>query len=123
MDVYQSTHKTLATLLNEGLPDFIDDPQQYEKWRLSLDEPAKKYIENIIHASIIQSVYGMLVLLDSLKGGFPIKDQVSDFALYLQTYPHFDALTQNQPSYRVRFNALKDIELHDLFLESLEEIG
>jgi hypothetical protein len=47
---------------------------------------------------------------------------VSDFALYLQTYADENAFVENRHQEKVRFNSIRDNELHDQFISLLNEM-
>lgn len=119
--VYHETYNGIVSLLSEGLPGRVDDPFETEKWYKGLDETHKAIIHEMIRASIIETIFNVMVYLDNLKGGYPARDQVSDFALYLQIYSDRKEMANNQPQEKVRFNSINDDELHDLFMMSIDE--
>ena len=121
IDFYQVLGNILETDLPDGLPGRVDDPIELEKWYQDLDNSEKNIIKEVVHASVKAAMFSVLVILDNMTGGFPIKDRVSDFALYLQTYTDSNAKLENQSIESVRLNSLKDYELHDLFIDSLNE--
>jgi hypothetical protein len=120
---YRDTYTYIESGLAEGLPGRVDEPLNLEKWYQNLDDNQKLLVKSIVQASIRAAIFEVLVLVDNMTGGYPITGQLSDFALTLQTYIDSEARYRNQPQESVRFNSIGDYELHDLFIDSLEESG
>jgi hypothetical protein len=91
------------------------------QWFQTLDEQGQENIRVIVRESVEAAVFGCLAVLDGVTGGYPLKDQLSDFALYLQTYEDEQALKSNSPQVKVRFNEGKDEALHDIFQGMIRE--
>jgi hypothetical protein len=115
LSLYKNTYKVIESQLAEGFPGGVEEPYEMEKWYKNLDDDSKGLINDLLQATVKITIFEVLVLLDNMTGGYPIKGQVSDFALYLQTYADVEAKRINQLREAVRFNSLQDEELHDLF--------
>jgi hypothetical protein len=120
-NAYRGVYQIYDSMLKEGLPGRVDDPNEIEKWYQKLDEIGQTHIKEVVRAAIREAVFNVLVVLDNRTGGNPIRGQSSDFALYIQTYIDSEAKANNQSLKAVRFNSLFDDELHDLFISTLDE--
>ena len=93
-------------------------------WFQGLDDQSRKYVSALIQEAVDSSVFGCLVLLDGLTGGYPVKGEISDFAVYLQIYENEEAREVNLPRFSVRVNSTKSgDDLHDMFHWILRERG
>ncbi|MCI0561052.1 MAG: hypothetical protein MN733_21405 [Nitrososphaera sp.] len=120
---YDGVIKDMQSLLSEGPPGRKPPEElvQRSQWFKSLDSDSQKHVKAIIQASVDAAVFGCLVLLDNLIVGYPLDGQLSDYALYLQTYSDMDAHKADQPEVSVRINPSSNTELlHDLFRWMLE---
>ena len=82
----------------------------------------RQYIKSVVFEAVDSAVFGCLVLLDGLTGGYPIEGTLSDFALYLQSYKDFDAKTHDNAMEMIRINgSAADIDLHDIYRIMLQE--
>lgn len=123
VDGYQATCSDLENSLTVGLPGEADDPVETEKWFSNLNPEDKQIVKEIIRATAKMAIFNMLVTLDNVSGGPPIRTQVSDFALSVQTYHDDEEKLNNQADQVIRINSLKDENFHDLFLDRVNEIS
>jgi hypothetical protein len=107
---------SIMALLTEGPVKRTPDPSEIElhTWFVSLDDAAKEKVHRIILETAFAASFGLLVILDNLTTGYPIDGQLSDFALYIQTYEDLSQIMVDQPSDKVRINHSNAVDLHDL---------
>jgi hypothetical protein len=103
-------------------------PSQHQRtqlavsWYLGLSVADQAHVKSLVLDAVEQSVFGALVLLDGQTGGYPLIDQPSDFALYLQTYANEDRLWDEDPERHIRINSPNSSEdLHDIMSDILNE--
>src|SRR5215813_11674622 len=87
-NVYKGGVNATLSILSEGPPGRkpLEDLVQLSQWFKSLDEENREQVQAVVQQAVDATVFCFLVLLDNLTGGNPIQEQISDFALYLQTY-------------------------------------
>jgi hypothetical protein len=92
-------------------------------WFQTLNNEERELVLALVREAADAAVFGCLVLLDNMTGGYPIEDKVSDFALYLQSYEDDAARDANTPVSSVRLNPRlsSDYDLHDRFRLVLQE--
>jgi hypothetical protein len=56
------------------------------RWYHSLDNDDRECVAALVRETADAAVFGCLVLLDGLTGGYPVQGRFSDFALYLRVY-------------------------------------
>ncbi len=84
-------------------------------WYESLDSDSQSKIDEMVAKTAHHVLFGFLVMLDNLSMGYPIEGVLSDFALYVQSYPDQAARSDNHPDAAIRINDLgNDLDLHDL---------
>ena len=114
----------ITVLLEKGPPGRSPSSElvSLHHWFQSLDDDGRGTVLRIVQESVDSAVFGCLVLLDGMWGGYPIEGKRSDFAAYLQTYEDADKMRANVPQSKVRLNppAIKD-DLHDMFRSILRE--
>src|ERR1700694_4655198 len=85
---YHSVVEGEMNMLKDGPPG--RRPSQalvhLHEWFLTLDDQTRKLIEAIVKETASSAVFGCLVVLDNLTGGPPLREEASDFALFLQSY-------------------------------------
>jgi hypothetical protein len=121
IDVYKSTYSYAEKQLAESSSNQVDNTSE-TKWYLCLGKDDQERVKEIIQDRIKAAIFGVLAILDNVRGGPPLRGQKSDFALYIQTYNDSKAKLENRWRESVRFNSLKDTELHDLFSNILYEL-
>jgi hypothetical protein len=118
--VVNATFKDVQEILKEGPPVRVKKPEDLEiqKWYLNLQENEKKIVSKIVLGSINRTVFHLLVILDNKTIGYPLEGEVSDFALYLQTYDSKKDLFGYNPKELLRINKSHsgEVELHDIFM-------
>jgi hypothetical protein len=103
----------------------VKDWQELNRWFLQLDENHQEQVYKLIKWVAQSSVFQICAFLDGvLNLPSPVPDQVSDFALYLQTYPDWDSLLTGHPvTDSIRVNLIKESDetgdLHDMFYEMI----
>ena len=120
---YKSTVRDIKEFLENGPVERKPKVRDLElhQWFQSLDEAQKSNIEEIVQKTAFSGLFGALVVLDNLTGGYPVKGQLSDFALYLQTYENTAARSVDRNQDKIRINQSKsDITLHDLIGNYIE---
>jgi hypothetical protein len=93
-----------------------EDRLRLHQWYQTLDEPSRDRVRELVTHAVHGAVFGCLCLLDGVTGGWPVPGQLSDFAVYLQTYADEQAVRTDSPLSSVRVNpgSKEDEELHDL---------
>lgn len=121
---YDGAIQGMTSTLEKG-PSGRKPPQNLiilHQWFQSLDNRSREHVLAIIRQAVDAAVFGCLVLLDGLTGGNPVREKISDFAVYLQTYQDQDARKANSPQLSVRLNPVYTTEyLHDMFHWILQE--
>ena len=121
---YDGAINDMQSFLSEGPPgrNPPEDSVHRSHWFQSLDKDSQEHVRAIIRASVDAAVFGCLVLLDNLTVGYPLDGQLSDYALYLQTYTDMEAHKADKHETSVRINPPNITEfLHDMFRWMLEE--
>lgn len=91
------------------------------RWFQTLDSQGQRFVSQVIQEAVDAALFSTLVLLDGAAGGYPVEGEVSDFALYLQTYQDWEARKVDSPQISVRLNPPTTTEdLHDIFLWMLD---
>jgi hypothetical protein len=118
----QAVHGTFNSIekqLRDGPSGRIKDPNKLknQEWYLGLRDDEKKILLNIIQDVINRTVFNLLVIIDNKLVGYPLQKEISDFALYLQTYENQNDLTNYKPKEILRINRSYSIngDLHDEF--------
>jgi len=123
--VYVDLFKEICTTgLPEGMPG-SDDPANLASWYQKLNGEQRAFLEEVVQQTIIHTATCFLSILDN-KVGFPLQGQISQFAVNLETYENWDAVSRNIAQESVRLNMfwLPDCaELEILFLERLNDAG
>ncbi len=122
---YDEVIEGMVLDLNQGPPG-RQPPRDFvllHQWFQTLDNENRECVQLLIQKVAESTVFGCLVLLDGLTGGYPVKDKLSDFALYLQIYQEKSARISDSPQVSVRLNpaGTADEDLHDMFLGILQE--
>lgn len=86
----------------------------------SLSPDNRDIVDAIVGEAVFSAVFGLLVVLDGVHGGYPVEGKLSDFALYLQTYSDERSWEADTPNLSVRVNPIVG-DLHDQFREMVEE--
>ena len=121
---YEGSIRTMAAYLENDWPAkrVPADVADLRAWFATLNENDRELVRAIIRKTADSSVFGFLVLLDSLTGGYPLPDKPSDFAVYLQTYKSDELRWAGTVETSIRLNDPRDPEfLHDLFHALIEE--
>jgi len=102
--VYRIFYRDMETmLLPDGMPGRVDDPVFLEEWWNSLDEPHQSLLREVVKCTIEETIIRFLAILDN-SSGWPIRGQMSEFAVYLQTYQNYEDLSKNLSKETVRLN-------------------
>lgn len=110
----------LAELEGGSLPGNLSrDLLDRRQWFQGLDDRSQTNVRQIIRASVASSVFGCLVVLDNVSGGYPLSGHVSEFALYLEVNDGTNAI--NTPQSKVKISPDIGDDLHDLFHAILRE--
>jgi hypothetical protein len=79
-------------------------------------------VEVILKETAHRVLFGSLVIIDNLAMGYPIEGVISDFALYVQSYPDKASRSNNQPKDAIRINPPNNnFSLHDLLSEFVKK--
>lgn len=123
MSGYESSLKGIQALLKDGpigTAPRVEDVELHE-WYKDLTEENKLMLEKVIKETSFRTLFGCLVIIDNLSMGYPIKGEVSDFAIYIQSYPDEASRLQNQPKESIRINHPKNnFSLHDMIFELIK---
>lgn len=114
----------VISMLEKGPPGRNPPPEKFalHEWFQKLDEQGQEHIQKIIQESVDSTLFSTLVILDGAAGGYPVKEELSDFALYIQTYQDNNAEAGDLPRVRVKLNPWGATEdLHDVFRWTLAE--
>jgi hypothetical protein len=114
---YKAALEEVISLLKSGPIGLNPKANEIElhEWYENLNDDNKLKIEEIIKKTAFHSIFGFLMILDNLTMGYPIEGEVSDFALYIQSYSDKTSRSLNQPKEVFRINHPKNISsLHDL---------
>lgn len=121
---YNGVIETTLSNLENGPPGRMPPRNRvaWHEWYIALDETGKNNIREIIRDTVDATLFSALVLLDGASG-YPIKDKLSDFALYLQVYENEKAAKDDIPINRIKLNPWSTTEdLHDIFHWMLDDI-
>ncbi len=121
---YDGALRDVRLILEEGPPGRKPpkDLIALHQWFRQLDDESREYVLIAIREAVDAAVFGCLVLLDGLTGGYPVGEELSDFALYLQTYEDSDSRAADLARHRVRLNPwTAAVDLHDMFRWILQE--
>ena len=114
----------IISMLETGPPGRqpLEDQVALHLWFQQLDNQSQEHIREIIQEAVDSALFSTLVILDGAAGGRPVQGELSDFALYFQTYHDEGAELSDSPQVRVKLNPWRATEdLHDLFRWMLEE--
>ncbi len=121
---YSGTLETMDAFFEKGpvarkpTTTDIDLFEWYQK--LTLDE--KHLVQKICQKTAYSALFGTLVILDNLTGGYPANGEISDFALFLQIYDNKNDIAVDQPKEKLRINPSSSInDLHDSLGEFIPE--
>lgn len=118
---YDGTVTDIKTILEKGVRVKGHYLNTLHTWYENQDQETQQKILEIATEAINTAVFGCLVILDGLSGGPPLKEDVSDFAVYLQIYNNEKAREDNVFQYNVRINPANTTEyLHDIFQRILQ---
>lgn len=124
--VYDGVIKVMQDLLEKGPPGRVKKPEKLKlyEWYQKLDQNDKQMVLAVIDQSVRGAIFSFLVELDNRSGGQPIKDEISDIAVYYQTYESVTDLYKYNPKSLIRINMSYSIngELHDLFMNLLNQL-
>lgn len=122
---YEQVVRGTISVLSEGPPGRKPslDRVLRAKWYNSLDSESQEHVKAIIGEVADAAVFGSLVLLDNLTGGYPLPDHLSDFAIYIQAYENEEARKEDLPELSVRVNpsGAGYEDLHDIFRSMLDK--
>ena len=103
------------------------DEVRRSKWFQSLQASEREEVQGIIGYSLDLCLFHLLNILDGTSPVQPIKEQASDFAVYLQTYDSDEDEESGKPETAVRINpvipdyANDEEQLHDIFSEMMND--
>jgi L-amino acid N-acyltransferase YncA len=116
---YNGAIKGVVALLEKGPRGRKKQPHEValHQWFQNLDEEGREHVLAIVRETANTTVFACLVLLDNKMVGYPLEGQMSDFAVYLQTYENEEAKAANSPETSTRLNLsyTPDGDLHDEF--------
>ena len=126
-DVFVRAVAKTATASYAGIIDGLDsgipkDPFEHlSRWYHALLDDDKRYVREIVHVMMDQSVFDLLCLLDGVAGHERIDEKPVHFALRFEMYGDMDKLMADDPEVSIRLNpALEPDHLHDMFGEVME---
>jgi hypothetical protein len=123
-DVYNGAINGIRKVLEKGPSGRTKQVKQSEmfEWYQMLSERDRQVLAEIIEESVKLSIYLFLVELDNKVGGPPIRDQSSDFALYLQTYESDKEKYNYSPNMCTQINLSYTAggDLHEIFINRLQ---
>lgn len=121
---YDGALRVVTRQLEEGPPG-KHPPESLDRsfqWYHSLSREDREVAILTIRNAIDLALFHSLVFIDGACGGYPLRPQESDFAIYLQVYDDDTAMWEScQPSSSVRINDPRTIHLHDLYQDMLAE--
>ncbi len=124
---YQGSVQGQTSVLEKGPPGKKPPQHTIElyQWFQQLDQQDRNNVLAIIRETAKLAVFGCLVVLDNMTVGYPLEGELSDFAVYLQTYENADARKANISKRFIRINPAStlDEDLHDMMIYALKEIG
>ncbi len=92
------------------------------QWFSQLAKDDREQVHRAVRDAVEAAIFGFFVVLDGASGGWPVEGEISDFALYRQSYADYDAEKADTPTTRVKINGLSMSEdLHDLFMLAIQE--
>ena len=112
----------MTKILEEGPAGREKKPLRLDlhQWYQSLDESSREKVRMIVRESVKLSVFSTLVVLDNAIPGPIIEGEISDIAIYVQTYKDQPSQKHNETLSTVRINHPNSlIDLHDRFTEML----
>jgi hypothetical protein len=122
---YKSGIDVVISLLRNGpvtRRPKLDDLKLHQ-WYQNLDNSQKMIVEHLVEKTAYSVLFGCLVVLDNQTMGNPIKNEVSDFGLYVQSYENADHRSNNQYNSALRINHPKgNFSLHDLIDNFINKI-
>ncbi len=96
--------------------------QELHGWYANQSSEDQQYVKDIIREAVDATVFGCLVVLDGLTGGYPIPEAWSELALYLRYHEVDHNHEQSMEPQEIRFNGPKSgIDLHDVFRTVLQD--
>lgn len=118
---YDGVIASVKDILLNGIKPKSHKVNELHGWFSTLSPESQGFVIRIIEESVQSSVFGTLVLLDGLTGGYPIQNHISDFALHLQIYNNLEDQENELYQSKVRLNKDLDSNLHEQFLWFLED--
>ncbi len=95
---------------------------ELHNWFIGLNNQEKAIVQDMVDKTAFSVLFGVLVLIDNQTMGYPISDQVSDFAFYIQTYQNDSLMSENEYQGAIRLNHPKNnFDLHDLVSSYLKK--
>jgi hypothetical protein len=120
----KSVIKGVQDLFENGPPGRA--PRQSDvdlhNWYLSLDRSSQDYVYKVIHESVDTALFSVFVVLDGAVVGRPLRDQVSEFALFLKAYESWEAQKAGKPLHSIKISPSDGADLHDMFMWAVEEM-
>jgi hypothetical protein len=116
--VREGVVQDMLNLLEKRMPGLAPPPNKLalHSWYQQLDINSQQHIHEIIREAVDSTLFSTLVILDGSAGGYPVKDKLSDFAIYLQIYQDKEARSVDKPQVSIRINPTGATEdLHDMF--------
>ncbi len=124
LSAYASPLNGIRLLLRNGpigTKPLANDVKLHE-WFENLSDTDKAMVEMVIKETADRVLFGSLVVIDNLTIGYPIEGVISDFALYVQSYPDKASRSNNQPKDTIRINHPKNnLSLYDLLSEFIKK--
>ncbi len=105
------------------------DMVRRSRWFQSLQASDQKEVQGIIGYSLDLCLFHLLNILDGTSPVRPVAEQVSDIAVYLQTYESYEDSESGKPKTAIRVNpvapdyANDEEQLHDIFSEMMENLA
>lgn len=122
--IYKGTIRSVNRVLEEGLnwKKPPEDMVALHEWFCSLSEEERKHAYKLVEYSVDSSVFGLLCLFDRVMCGYPIKEKLSDFSIYLQTYRDGADQDTNEYEMQVIVNPFVGEELHDIYGDEIRKL-
>jgi hypothetical protein len=117
--------KGVTEELLEGPPGRSPDPAStsLHQWFQELDTESQRQVAAVVAKSVQRAVFGCLVVLDGVSGGYPLQPVPSEWTLALSIYEDEQALEVGAASAMVKVAPVSQGEgLHDLFTSLLAEV-
>jgi hypothetical protein len=116
---YENVIQHIVKELREGLamPRAPEDMLKRMRWFGNLKPEDLRMVTEIIDRAAFSSAFEVMVVLDNLTGGYPIRGTISEFALYLQVFDDLESKKVDQPRERVKISPAlgRGEDLHELF--------